>query len=168
MEKNMDVHPQEGISEVHESKVAIMGHPIHPILIAMPVTLLPAAFFTDLAGLSRRDPFWFRASRLLLGSGLVTGLLAAATGLVDFLAIPQVRRHKAGWIHFLGNVMALSLTAVNLSLRGRRDARSIPKGGWILSASTLLLLLVTGWYGGELVYRHKIAVTGHGGEGDGG
>jgi uncharacterized membrane protein len=128
----------------------------------MPVTLLPAAFAADCAFLAYRDSFWSRASRLLLAAGLTTGVASAATGLVDFLSIPKVRSHKAGWIHFLGNAAALLVTAANLVSNRARTKRRVRPAGLALSAFTTVLLVITGWYGGELVYRHRIGVSGHG------
>lgn len=143
------------------STVSIKGHPIHPILVAMPVTFLPAAFATDCVFFAYRDSFWARASRLLLAAGLATGAASAATGLVDFLTLSKVRSRKAGWIHFLGNVAALLTAAANLASSRTRSTRKVRPAGAVLSALTSLLLVITGWYGGELVYRHRIGVPGH-------
>jgi uncharacterized membrane protein len=142
------------------SSVTFKGHPIHPILVAMPVTLLPAAFATDCAYLAYRDPFWPRASRLLLAAGFASGVASAATGLVDFLTISEVRSHKAGWIHFLGNAAALLVSAANLASNRARTRRRVQPAGAVLSALTTVLLVITGWFGGELVYRHRIGVSG--------
>src|SRR3954463_7109849 len=86
--------PKSGGSRIDTStpsRMAFRGHPIHPILVALPVTLLTSAFFTDAASIKTRDPFWFRASKLLLQTGLISGIASAATGLVDFLLIAKVR-----------------------------------------------------------------------------
>ena len=40
-------------------------------------------------------------------------------------------------------------------------AAAVLPWGLALSALTTALLAVTGWYGGELAYRHMIGVTGH-------
>jgi uncharacterized membrane protein len=105
------------------------------------------------------DPFWTRASRWLIGGGLVTGVTASAVGLVDFLFIERVRSVKAGWIHLIGNGLALLLSLQNLRIRFTK-AKSVPKQGLILSMLVSFLLAVTGWYGGQLIYKYKIAVAG--------
>lgn len=99
-----------------------------------------------------------------MGAGLVTGALAALIGLIDFLTIQQIRAYTAGWIHFLGNVAVLGLALVNLLLRLNDSAVAVLPWGIVLSVVTVALLTVTGWYGRELVYRHMVGVTGHGGE----
>jgi uncharacterized membrane protein len=141
------------------SKVAIQGHPIHPILVTMPVAFLTTALATDLMCRRTVDPFWTRASRWLIGGGLVTGVTASAVGLVDFLFIERVRSVKAGWIHLIGNGLALLLSLQNLRIRFTK-AKSVPKQGLILSMLVSFLLAVTGWYGGQLIYKYKIAVAG--------
>src|SRR4051812_45777060 len=55
------------------STAAIVGHPIHPMMIPYPIAFLTAVVATDLAARATRDPFWSRASRLLLGAGIASG-----------------------------------------------------------------------------------------------
>jgi uncharacterized membrane protein len=111
------------------STVAIAGHPIHPVIVTLPIAFLVAA---------------------------------ALTGLMDFIKIGRVRKHTAGWAHMYINVTALVLTAINLGLRLANPADNILFTGLIVSVIIAALLGASGWYGGELVYRHKIAVIGYG------
>jgi Predicted membrane protein (DUF2231) len=57
----------------------------------------------------------------------------------------------------------LLLAAVSWLLRLSDPAAAVLPWGLALSAVTVGLLLVTGWTGGELAYRHMVGVTGHGG-----
>lgn len=140
-----------------ESTATIAGHPIHPMLIPFPISFLVGALVTDLVYWSTGSSFWAQASFWLIGAGLATGLLAAIFGLTDFLTIERVREHSAGWIHFLGNATVLVIALVNLWLRWENPAAAILPWGVVLSAVIGLILIVTGWYGGELSYRHKLA-----------
>ena len=56
--------------------------------------------------------------------------------------------------------IALLLSIVNLYQRRDNLAKSVLPWGIGLSAVVTLLLMVSGWYGGELIYRYKIAVFG--------
>ena len=141
-----------------ESTAAIAGHPIHPMLIPFPISFLVGALVTDLVYWSTDSSFWAQASFWLIAAGLATGLLAAIFGLTDFLTIKRVREHSAGWIHFLGNATVLVLALINLLLRWADPAAAIVPGGLVLSAIIGLILIVTGWYGGELSYRHKVGI----------
>jgi uncharacterized membrane protein len=144
------------------STVAVAGHPLHPAIITLPIGLLVTAPVTDIAYWFLGDVFWARASFWLIVAGLVTGLLAAITGLLDFIRIGRVRKHTAGWAHMYANVTALVVTAINLGLRVGNPVENLLFTGLILSVIVATLLGISGWYGGELVYRHKIAVIGYG------
>jgi uncharacterized membrane protein len=140
------------------STAAIRGHPIHPMLIPFPLAFLVGVLLTDLAYWAASDPFWARASLWLVGAGVVSGLIAAAAGLVDFFTIRRARDHTIGWIHFLGNATALILSLVNWLLRFDDPAAAILPWGLLLSVIVAAILGVTGWAGGELSYRHRIGV----------
>ncbi len=140
-----------------ESTAAIGRHPIHPMLIPLPIAALIGVVVTDLAALNTGDPFWARASYWLLLAGLVTGLAAAVPGAIDFLTLKRPRSLTAGWVHALGNVTAMGLTLVNLLLRDG-DAATVETTGLVLSVVVAALLGVTGWLGGELSYRYKVGV----------
>jgi len=141
------------------SVASIGGHPLHPALIPFPIGFLVGALATDVAFASTRDAFWARVSLWLLGAGVITGLAAAVLGLIDFVAIRKVRSLAAGWVHFLGNVAAVGLAVANWLMRtGDIEKRLLP-WGVTLSALTTVILIVTGWLGGELSYRHGIGVN---------
>ena len=143
------------------STAAIMGHPIHPMLIPFPVAFLNAAVATDLAARSTGDPFWSRASGWLIGAGVVSGLLAGAVGAIDYFTIRRARESSMGKLHAYGNPLGLALAAGSLALR--RDARpgEVPDGALALSLATAAVLGVTAWAGGELSYTHMVGVAGH-------
>jgi uncharacterized membrane protein len=140
------------------STASIDGHPIHPMLVPFPIAFLVGTLATDLAFWGTGDQFWARASMWLVGAGLVMGALAAVFGLIDFLTIARARAGSTGWVHFLGNLVAVILALVSLLLRVGDPAAAVLPGGLVLSFIIVGILLVTGWMGGELAYRHKIGV----------
>jgi uncharacterized membrane protein len=142
------------------STVAIAGHPLHPLIVTFPITFLVTALGTDVGYWLTGDVFWARASLWLVGAGFFGGILAALTGILDFLRIDRVRKRSAGWAHMFGNVAVLLLTLANWVLRLQNMVDTILPVGLILSLIVSLLLGITGWYGGELVYRHKVAAIG--------
>ena len=141
-----------------ESTAAVFHHPLHPMTIAFPVATLMAAPLADLAARASDDPFWRRAARWLLLGGLVSGAAASAVGLVDYVAIKQVRRLPSAHVHAGGNVLALALTAFNLARRDPRDQEAPDAVDLALSIAVVGLLGVTAWLGGELSYRHGVRV----------
>lgn len=140
------------------STASIGGHPLHPIMIAFPIAFLVGALVTDIAFWAGRDPFWAVASLWLVGAGLVTGVAAAALGLIDFFTIDRARAHRTGWLHFIGNVIVLVLAFVSLLMRVNDAEGAVLPYGLIISAVIAVILGFTGWYGGELSYRFKIGV----------
>ncbi len=144
------------------STVAIAGHPIHPVIVTLPIAFLVGVPVCDLVYWWTKDLFWARGAFWLLAAGVALAVVAAITGLMDFARIERVRKRSAGWAHMLINVGVLVLSVFNLILRWGNFAGGIIPTGLILSIIVALLLGLSGWYGGELVYRHKIAVIGYG------
>jgi uncharacterized membrane protein len=83
--------------------------------------------------------------------------LAAVTGLTDYLGDERIRRLGDALKHMLANVTAVVLELVNLLLRLKNDD-FIGSTGVYISGVVVLLLLYSGWKGGDLVYRHGIGV----------
>jgi uncharacterized membrane protein len=144
------------------SRATLNGHPIHPMLIPFPIAFLIGAFATDLAYWWTADDFWARVSIWLVGAGFLTGAAAAVFGLVDFVTIDRAREHRIGWVHAVGNSTVLGLALVSLLWRRGDPVEAVVPWGIILSGVIAILLVATGWAGGELAYRHMVGVTGHG------
>jgi uncharacterized membrane protein len=142
------------------STVAVAKHPLHPLIVTFPIAFLTGAAGADVGYWLTGEYFWARAAIWLIGAGFISGLVAALTGMLDFLRIDRVKKHSAGWIHMVGNVTALALTLVNWYLRWDNVEGAILPAGIIISIVVASLLGITGWYGAELIYRHKIAVIG--------
>lgn len=148
----------DDLSKGVRSTAAIYGHPIHPMLVPFPIAFLVGALATDLVFWATGNSFWAGFSMWLVAAGLVMGAIAAAFGLTDFLTIERARSGSTGWVHFLGNALALVLALVSLLLRVGDPAAAVLPGGLVLSFIIVGVLLVTGWMGGELAYRYKIGV----------
>jgi uncharacterized membrane protein len=146
---------------VTESRAAIRGHPVHPMVVPFPIALLSSAFVADLAFWATRRPFWAQASSWLTRAGAATGVLAAVAGATDFLSIRKAREHQAGRIHAVGNGLALLLATWSAVMRSRSATKAVLPRGLIVSGLIAAILSVTGWFGGELSYRHGIGVSGH-------
>jgi uncharacterized membrane protein len=147
----------EGPRNHPHSTAKIGGHPIHPMLIPFPIVCFIGVLVTDIVFLNNNDPGWATASRYLLGIGIVMAALAAVAGLTDFMGSDLIRSMGDAVKHMLANVAAVVLEIVNFFVRMNSDA-AIAGTGIILSAVVVLILLYSGWKGGELVFRHGIGV----------
>ncbi|MCW3798512.1 DUF2231 domain-containing protein [Sphingomonas sp. BN140010] len=139
------------------STAQIAGHPLHPMLIPLPIASFIGALATDVVGKVTGDPAWARASKWLLGTGLVTALGAAATGLTDYLGDERVAEIPAATYHMVANLSLVGIEAVNLTWRLVSD-EDAPAGAIWLSAAAAGLVGYSGWLGGELSYRHRVGV----------
>lgn len=153
MESDLD----RGAAGNPKSTAQIGGHPIHPMLIPFPIVCFVGALVTDIVFLNNGDAGWAEASRWLLGIGLVMAALAAAAGLTDFMGDDRVRRLGDAVKHMIANVTVVVLEIVNLILRLKNDDAVGGVGVW-LSAASVLLLLYSGWMGGQLVFVHRVGV----------
>ncbi len=91
-----------------------------------------------------------------MAGGIVTALIAAIPGLIDLVSMsdPQVKR--IGIWHMIVNLVVVAIFAANLWLRMSPSA-DLSKLVW-LSVAGVVLLCVSGWLGGEMVYVHGAAV----------
>ena len=116
------------------------------------------ALLTDLIYWQGGWASWAYFSTWLIGAGIVTALLAAIGGFVDFFSEPRIRAIRKAWYHMIGNLIAVVLSVVNFIAHMRDGAASVLPYGIVLSLVVVLLLLFNGWMGGELVFRHGVAV----------
>jgi len=129
------------------------------MLIVFPLGLLGMAVIFDIVNLAiTGNGYWSEISYWMIAAGVVTGLLAAPFGLVDWLAIPSgTRAKRIGAIHGVGNVIVVLLYASSWYMR-MPNPRAPSMLAFLLAFVGLGLALVTGWLGGELVDRLAIGV----------
>jgi len=142
-----------------QSTAKIAGHPLHPMLVPFPIAFFVGTLAADLAYLNNGDPFWFRASLWLVGAGVIMALLAALAGITDLLGDARIRALSIVWVHFLGNLLVVLVEAFNWYRRYDIGADAVRPTGLVLSIMAVLILLVTGWLGWEMVYRRRVAVA---------
>ena len=141
-----------------ESRAKILGHPIHQMLIVFPLGLLGMGAIFDIIYLATGSARIADAAFWMLSAGIISGLVAAPFGLVDWLAIPSGTRAKMiGALHGGGNVVALLVFAASWWLRS-----DIPQAPATVAIAVNLVAFVmalgTGWLGGELVDRLAVGV----------
>ena len=140
------------------STASIAGHPIHALLVPIPITCFVGTFVTDLVYWKTANMMWANMSIWLLTVGLVVSALAVLAGLTDFFGDRRVRALSSAWVHGLGNGLALVLSIVNAFVHSRDAYTSVVPTGLILSGLVVLILVVTSWLGSGLVYRHGVGV----------
>ena len=133
-------------------------HPIHPMLVVFPIGIWALSLVGDLIFLYGNNTFWRELAFYSMVGGFVGALAAAMPGLIDYFdmsaAPPRVKTLATR--HMTINLIVVGLYGVNLWLR----AAGMEIAGWPVSLSVLamLLLALSGWLGGELVYVHGMGV----------
>jgi uncharacterized membrane protein len=141
-----------------ESRAKLFGHPIHQMLIVFPLGVLAMAVVFDVIALVRNSPGLHQASFYMIAAGIISGLLSAVFGLIDFLAIPSgTRAKRVGAIHGVGNVIVVVLFAASWWFR-RDDPAQPAMIAIVFAIAGAVLATVTGWLGGELVDRLAVGV----------
>jgi uncharacterized membrane protein len=148
----------EDMSHGVRSRASINGHPLHPMIVPFPIAFLVGTLVTDLVYRSTAEPYWAVFSKWQLVAALVMAALAAVLGLIDFVGIKRVRQGYLGWAHAGGNVLAVVLSLISLIARWNDPVAGLQSIGLPISVVVTLILLVTGWLGGELVFRRKVGV----------
>lgn len=94
----------------------------------------------------------------LLGFGILAAAAAAIAGLIDFLGDNRIRNVGDAWHHAVGNVILVLVQLFSFYWRYRNGTSAVVPVGLTLSAIAVLIMMYTGWKGGELVFRHRVAV----------
>ena len=141
------------------STAIIAGHPIHPMLIPFPIAFFVGTFVCDLVYWQTSSEAWAVATPWLLGAGLVMAALAAVMGVIDVFGDQQIRQLSTAWWHAGANVLLVLIECFNLYIRYQQGPAAIIPNGLSLSLVAVLLLLFSGWKGGDLVFRGHIGVA---------
>jgi uncharacterized membrane protein len=143
------------------SPASIGGHPIHPMLIPFPIALWVFSLVADVIYLWRSNPVWKSIAFYTLLAGIIGGAAAAVPGFIDWLSLKdKTVVNIANW-HARLNVIALLIFIGSFFLRTTTGADLVGVGYAIplaLSALGVVLITISGWLGGEMVFKHGVAV----------
>jgi uncharacterized membrane protein len=70
----------------------------------------------------------------------------------------RIRALDDAWQHAIGNVVLVLVQLFSFYERYRYGSSAVVPLGLSLSLIGVLIMLFTGWKGGELVFRHRVAV----------
>ena len=146
------------LSDNPRSTARIGAHPIHVMLVPIPLVCFVGTLVTDIVYWRTANMMWADMSAWLLIVGLVVSIFVVIAGVIDFFGDRRVRALRPAWIHGLGNGLALVLSIFNALVHSRDAYTSVVPTGLILSGLVVLILLVTGWNGWEMVHRYGVGV----------
>jgi uncharacterized membrane protein len=145
------------------SKFALGGHPIHPMLVAIPIGLFAWALVADIVYLARdHDRLWYDISFWSGIAAVISALIAALPGFGDYFTMAVKSEAAAvATSHMVLNLTVVALFSIAAVLMRSAGATE----GDRLTAVVVLhfmgvgLLLLSGWLGGEMVFRHHLAMV---------
>ena len=140
-----------------QTPASIARHPIHPMLVPIPIGLWIFSFVCDLVhAFGGAADAWTTVALYTMAGGIIGALLAALPGFVDLLSLPEGPRSTA-IKHMALNLTIVVLYIINFLMRWRDPAN--PGGLVWLSLISLALLVISGWLGGKMVYEYGVAVS---------
>lgn len=147
------------------------GHPIHPMLVTVPIGAWIASLVFDIAAQFAPGPgFLTQGSEWLIAIGVIGALAAACVGFLDLMAIPtRTRAFTTGLIHMSLNLAVTIAYVLNFLWRlgSATDGGRVGIGQLVLSVVSLLALAVSGYLGGKLAYRYGVRVADEGTQAEG-
>ncbi len=144
------VLPKSGVKDALHGKW--LGHPLHPLLVAVPIGMWSGALLLDLTDAAGART----AARRLVGAGVLLVAPTAATGLADWSELGAFERPKrVGLVHALANITTTALYGASWLARRRGDH--------VLGRKLSLVgaggLVVGGYLGGHLAYSQGVGVN---------
>ena len=141
------------------SKAQVGGHPLHPVLVTIPIGLFVATIVADAAYQTSGNVFWYDVAWWTMAGGVVGALLAAVPGLIDYVGVARKSRARAtATAHMIINLAVVAIYLASLYVR--YDHAALAGGAWALAFGldvlAIAMLSASGWLGGELVYRFGI------------
>lgn len=141
------------------SRVRVAGHPVHPMLIVVPSTIFPLLVFLDVLyffGVGG-EGLWVAAYWIAV-AGVASTAAAIVPGVVDLAAIPnETRAHRTAVWHLVTGSLTFVAYAAAVWARWPAGVERFALQTGIDVVGTALIV-VQGWLGGELVYKHHLAV----------
>ena len=144
-----------------ESRAKLLAHPIHPMLIVLPLGLFIGAVVFDALYLWRGSPTFATVAYWNIAGGVIGGLLAAVFGLIDWFAIPAgTRAKRIGLLHGGSNVVVVLIFAFVWLMRGDAPDATPSTNLFLLEVIALLLGSVAALTAGANVALARILLRG--------
>ena len=139
------------------SAVALVGHPIHVMMVHFPIAFVIATLGVDVFYWWSGDAFWVRVGLWSTGFAFWTGVAASIVGTAEILLVPGIRVLEASWSHAVAAMTLVAIAGANWGLRLIDPQSTLPHG---LALSVLASVMVgfAGWHGGKLVFDHGVGI----------
>lgn len=141
------------------ARAQIKSHPIHPMLVVLPLGLFLGSWIFDLIGKATNNELLWAASYYCAIAGIVGGFCAAIPGLIDWIGVvpPRSSAKNRGLLHAGLNTLAV---IAFIAIAVHRSSSIAEPGAFELGLMTITIVVlgISGWLGGTLSYRNQIGV----------
>ena len=135
----------------------VKNHPLHPILVAIPIGLWIFSFTCQLiARFSGFPETWLIVAFYCAGGGMIGALLAAIPGFVDYFSLTDPHLKRTATNHMIANFSGIVVWATAFYLMMPGQAKF--SAAFFVSLIGIGILGYAGWLGGDLVHGHGVAV----------
>lgn len=138
------------------TRASVARHPLHPMLVPLPIGLWIFSLVCDIVFFAKGTAIWSTLSLYTLAGGVIGALLAALPGLFDLYNLRSSEAKRIGLWHMSINLSLVTLYVLNFLWRLNVG---LAVGPFVLSIIAVLALAVSGWLGGEMVYRYGVGVV---------
>ncbi|MEM5294191.1 DUF2231 domain-containing protein [Burkholderia sp. JPY481] len=139
------------------SAVALVGHPIHVMMVHFPIAFVVATLGIDVIYWWTGDPFWIRAGLWAAGFAFWSGVAASVVGTAELLLVRGIRLKEASWSHAVAAMTLVALAGANWGVRLYYPDEILPHG-LVLSVLSSVMTGFAGWHGGKLVFDHGVGI----------
>jgi uncharacterized membrane protein len=139
------------------SAVAVVGHPIHVMMVHFPIAFVIATLGVDVFYWWSGDDFWARVGLWSAGMAFWSGVAASIVGTGELLLVRGIRLLEASWSHAVAAMTLVAVAGANWGLRLIDTAAILPHG-LALSALASVMVGFAGWHGGKLVFDHGVGI----------
>ena len=141
--------------------VTVVRNPLRAVFAPFRDACFTLALLTDIAYWQTSFLMWQNFSAWLLLAGLVFGGIALIGGALDLLLRRDLRGRGHAWLHALGTVIVLALAIINSLVHAGDGWTAIVPGGLILSAVTVVLIVLLALIERRSVYRYDVGGDSH-------
>lgn len=136
------------------------GHPMHPLLVTVPIGAWLSAFIFDLFAYGTGEAGYVAGAQLLVAIGVIGAVIAAIFGLMDLVRIPGgTAVKKTALTHMTINFAVVVVFVISFILQAVDGYDDVNLAAFILVILGLLALSVSGWLGGKMAYRFGVRVA---------
>lgn len=139
------------------------GHPLHTLAATVPIGAFVGTVAFDIASKLGEGRAFGRPASWLSVIGVVSGVVAAFFGVLDFLRIsPGTKARQVATLHLILMDVVVLLFVVSFILRRADDTHYLhgtPVPAMVLAIVGVVVMVVGAWLGSTLVYSYGVRVV---------